>query len=154
LGYRIFLNPEILDLPALKQLKETPIKKITTEEKDILISFMKDKKPYLNPELKIGDLALQMDMPKHELSRIINHGFGKNFFDFVNEYRVDTFIALKLNEKREQSNFLELAYQAGFNSKSAFNRAFHKATGLSPSQYFKKNSKFRPTLQNGAKLAS
>ena len=154
LGYRIFLNPEILDLPALKQLEETPVKKITTEEKDALISFMTEKQPYLNPELKIGDLALQMDMPKHELSRIINHGFGKNFFDFVNEYRVDTFIALKLNEKREQSSFLELAYQAGFNSKSAFNRAFQKITGLSPSQYFKKNSKFRPTLQNGAKLAS
>lgn len=154
LGYHIFLNPETLELPPLKEMKETSLKKITKEEMEKLRTIMQEQSPFLNPELKIGDLALQIGLPKHDLSRIINQGFGKNFFDFVNEYRVDTFISLKLDIKNEQSSFLELAYQAGFNSKSAFNRAFQKTTGLSPSQYFKKNSKFRPTLQNGAKLAS
>lgn len=97
---------------------------------------MAREKPYLNPEIKIGELADELDLPKHQLSRLINLGFGKNFFDFVNGYRVREFIRLRQEDGSVSYNTLELAFQSGFNSKSAFNRAFRKEIGKSPRDYF------------------
>ena len=58
-------------------------------------------------------------------------------FDFINGYRIREFIALRQDKRNNHLNILELAYQSGFNSKSAFNRAFRKEMGQSPSMYLK-----------------
>ena len=98
-------------------------------------------KPFLLPEIKIGDLASQLDLPQAELSRRINQGYQKNFFDFINTYRVREFIQLRQQPDYAQRNTLELAFQAGFNSKSAFNPAFARHTGQSPSAYRRSHSR-------------
>ena len=73
--------------------------------------------------------------PNH-LSQIINELEGKNFYEFVNQYRIEEFKRLVSFPKNHQFTLLSLAFECGFNSKSSFNRYFKKSTGQTPSQYF------------------
>lgn len=102
-------------------------------------SSMEHEKPFLNPEISLPELATLVNIPPYQLSRVINEKFGCNFFDFINGYRVNE-IKRKLNDPAfDNLSLLGIAYDCGFNSKSAFNRIFKKMTGLTPSEY-KKNS--------------
>nr|WP_231403018.1 AraC family transcriptional regulator [Hymenobacter guriensis] len=97
---------------------------------------MRHHKPYLNPSLTIHELAGGLQLPPHVLSKVINEGFGQNFFDFVNAYRVEEFKQLMTTPRAQQYTLLALALEVGFNSKSAFNRAFKKQTDQTPREYF------------------
>ena len=100
--------------------------------------FLQTKKIYLDPELSITQLAEKTAIPAGKISLAINRGSGKNFYDFINEYRVKEFIS-RLDEKEsEHLSLLGLAYDCGFRSKSTFNAFFKRHTGTTPSQY-KKN---------------
>jgi len=90
---------------------------------------------YRDPELTLTDLANQLGTNASLLSKVINRSFGMNFNDFINKYRV-----IEVKEKLEDiSNshltIMSLAYDAGFNSKATFNRAFKKHTGENPSKF-------------------
>ncbi|HMQ46472.1 MAG TPA: helix-turn-helix transcriptional regulator [Saprospiraceae bacterium] len=129
LGYQILLRPDILELPPLKiYLAEAEMEKVAT--------YVREQKPYLNPDLKLQDLAEALQMPKNELSKILNHAFGKNFFDYINHWRIQEFIELHKHPRNSHLNISDMAYLSGFNSRTAFNRAFRKATGKTPSAYF------------------
>ena len=71
-------------------------------------------------------------MPVHHLSQTINRCSGQSFFDFINRYRVE--LAQKLLEQRGKS-ITSVAFDAGFNSESAFYRHFKKVAGKTPKQY-------------------
>ena len=143
LAYQVYSHPELLALPRLRAESAEPPVEVPKKLVEQLVRFMEQEKPFLDQEIKIGGLAETLGLPKHELSRVINHGFGKNFFDFINGYRVREFIAQRQDERNEHLNILELAYQSGFNSKSAFNRAFRKEAGQSPSDFLKKSNSIR-----------
>ncbi len=100
--------------------------------------LMDEQGLYKNRELSIGDLASQLKVHPNHLSQVINVKEEKNFYDFVNGYRVEEF--KRLLEKPENKNItlLALAYDCGFNSKSSFNRYFKKTTGQTPSQFYAK----------------
>ena len=100
-----------------------------------LLGLMKQEKPYLNQELTIAELAIQLNLPSHQLSRIIKENTGKNFFVFINDYRLLEFKKLAVNPKNKHISILGLAMEAGFNSKATFNRFFKNATGLTPSEF-------------------
>ncbi|MBL7783434.1 MAG: AraC family transcriptional regulator [Saprospiraceae bacterium] len=137
-AYKLWTTPALLQLPVLQEIKRAPgnVEPIPVAQIEALARYMQDKKPFLDPELSMGDLADALSLPRHQLSRIINQGFGKNFFDFVNTFRIQTFIEMRIADASQQKNTLELAYACGFNSKSAFNRAFLKETGKNPRDYF------------------
>jgi len=100
-----------------------------------ILTYMEADKPYLNGNLTLSEMADQLRLSTHHLSQLINEQTGKNFSDFVNEYRV---AALKQNLQNPAMAHLkieELAFESGFNSKSVFNTAFKKITGVTPSQY-------------------
>lgn len=145
LAFQVYSHPELLELPELREENDELPVVVSPQRIKQLAGFMEMEKPYLDPEIKISALADTLDVPKHELSKVINHGFGKNFFDFINGYRVREFISLQQNERNGHHTILQLAYQAGFNSKSAFNRAFRKEAGQSPSDFLKdpKPGKFK-----------
>ncbi|WP_152560105.1 helix-turn-helix domain-containing protein [Hymenobacter sp. IS2118] len=113
--------PGSLDLPAAQAT---------------VAGYMRQHKPYLNPSLTIHELATGLQLPPHVLSRVINEGFGQNFFDFVNSYRVDEFKQVMAAPQARQYTLLALALEVGFNSKTAFNRAFKKQTDQTPREYF------------------
>ena len=104
-------------------------------------SFMDENEPYLDASLSLHDLARQSKIPSRELSLLINHYLNKHFFDFVNEYRIDKAKQFLTDPEKEDFTVLEILYDVGFNSKSSFNTAFKKHTGITPTQFRKSNLK-------------
>lgn len=103
-------------------------------------NYMDREKPFLDPDLTLPALSSQLTISTHHLSRVINEQFDRNFFDFINEYRVNEVKNKLLNPAYDNFSLLGIAFECGFNSKSAFNRIFKKATGTTPSEYKKSQS--------------
>ncbi len=97
---------------------------------------LKQNKPYTNPKLTLSELAHQINIPPHTLSKAINEHYGKNFFELINTFRIEEFKELIRQPKFHTYTLLALAYEVGFNSKTAFNRAFKKITDKTPKEYF------------------
>lgn len=102
-----------------------------------LTEYMKTAKPYLNPDLSLPQLSAELNIPGHYLSQVINEQYNLNFFDFINKYRVEEFKEKVVQSEFSNFSLLGIAFESGFNSKSAFNRIFKLATGMTPSQYKK-----------------
>jgi AraC-like DNA-binding protein len=108
------------------------------EEVEKLSLFMTENKPYLDPSLTLRNLASSIQMNSRDLSVLINQNLNKHFFDFVNEYRIEEAKNILKDPIKKEFTVLEILYEVGFNSKSSFNTAFKKHTGLTPTQ-FRKN---------------
>ena len=98
---------------------------------------MKTERSYMDADLTLPELATKLQIPSHHLSRVINEKFGLNFFDFINQYRIEEVKAKMANPEFDNLSLLGIAFESGFNTKSAFNRVFKKMTGLTPSEYKK-----------------
>ncbi len=99
-------------------------------------SYVGRYKPYINPNLTLAELSAKLKLQPHVLSRVINDGFHKNFFDFINYHRIEE-LKRRVNDPHYKNfTLLSLAFEVGFNSKTAFNRAFKKQTQQTPSEYF------------------
>lgn len=130
---------ELITIDEVSDPEEVKKKLISDEElskiKTALENLMESKKPYLDSELSLIMLAEMLSVSTHHLSYVINTGFGKNFFQYVNEFRVEhAKILLKENTKL---SILGIAYESGFNSKTSFNTTFKKLTGQTPSEFKK-----------------
>ena len=101
---------------------------------------MSEKKPYLENELTLAKLAEMLSVPQHHLSQILNEKLNQNFFDFVNNYRIQEAKKLLVSPDGGLLTILAIAEEVGFNSKSAFNNAFKKVTNTTPSEFRKNNS--------------
>lgn len=102
--------------------------------------YMENKKPYLDPDFSITKMSDHLRIPTRYLSQALNEIYKLNFYHFVNSYRIQDAQERLLQEESHQNGntILKIIYDSGFNSKSAFNRAFKKHTGLTPSE-FRKN---------------
>jgi AraC-like DNA-binding protein len=105
-----------------------------------LLALMKEEQPYLDGELTAQQLAARLDISPNHLSQVINQLEGKNFFDFINHYRIEEVKRKMADSKYQHLTLLALALDSGFNSKTSFNTVFKKLTGLTPSQYQKSMS--------------
>jgi len=94
-------------------------------------------KPYLDRELTIYDLSRQLQIPRHILSEIINEHIGKNFYNLVNDYRVNEVKKRLESDEYKHLTILAIAFDSGFNSKSSLNTIFKEKTGSTPSEYLK-----------------
>ncbi len=110
---------------------------------DRLLSHMETKKPYLSNDLTIQQLAQQLDIPRHHLTQVINEELGKNFYTFINEYRIKEVQQRMTDPRYAHLTLLGIAYDSGFNSKSAFNLIFKNLTGQTPTQW--RDSQHRAT---------
>lgn len=107
------------------------------EELVKLRKYMVEKKPFLNPSLTIQDVSNELEIPVRDLSLLINHQIGQHFYDFVNTYRIENAMGILKDDTKNKVTILEILYQVGFNSKSSFNTAFKKHTGITPTIYRK-----------------
>ena len=103
---------------------------------DQLVKFIDSEKPFLETDLNLSKLAEMVDMKPHFLSALINQMSDKNFFDFVNSFRILEFKKQVQDPANHQYTLISIAYSCGFNSKSTFNRAFKNSTGQTPSEYY------------------
>lgn len=100
---------------------------------DKLKDVMETEKPFLNSGFSLPDLAQRLGVSVHGLSQSINEGLGKNFFEMVAQYRVEE--AKQMLKVQRNIKVEEIAEQVGYNSKSSFNTAFKKFTGMTPSEF-------------------
>lgn len=105
-----------------------------------LLNLMNQNKPYLEPKLNLSDLAGELNISVNHLSQVINQHEEKNFFDFVNSYRVEEFKQRVLDPANNNYSILAIALDSGFNSKSSFNQVFKKFVGLTPSQFMEEKN--------------
>jgi len=98
---------------------------------------MVTSKPFLDRELSIYDIADQLNIPRHFLSEVINEHMGKNFYNLVNDYRVEEVKRCLEDPQFKHLTILAIAFDSGFNAKSSFNTIFKEKTGMTPSEYQK-----------------
>ncbi|MEQ9404688.1 MAG: helix-turn-helix transcriptional regulator [Cyclobacteriaceae bacterium] len=102
--------------------------------------LLRTEKVYLNPDLTLPMLAGLIEVRDHNLSLAINHLSGVNFFDYINQYRVQEAQQLLKQPEQKQYTVEYIGTQSGFSSKATFYRAFKKLTGSTPSQFQKEHS--------------
>jgi AraC-like DNA-binding protein len=98
-------------------------------------NYMIHEKPFLNSAYRVMDLANSFQIPVHQCSGLINMYIGKNFNDWVNNYRIEHFIK-SYPLKSQKITIDAIAFESGFMSMTTFYRAFKKETGKMPLQYF------------------
>jgi AraC-like DNA-binding protein len=100
-----------------------------------LLELMENEKVFMRSDLTLQKLANMLSISPHHLSQILNDRINQNFFDFINSYRIEEAKRLLSSQEGELLTILAIAEEVGFNSKSAFNNAFKKNTGLTPTQF-------------------
>jgi AraC-like DNA-binding protein len=144
-GYRqsgIFFNSEGTLLRNSSGKKKYNKSGLSEGERTELISRLNEimllEKPYLENDLNISNLAGMIDTDFHKLSQVINESFSKNFYDYINTYRIEESKRLLRKPDSEKFKIISIAYDSGFSTKSSFYNAFRKNTGLTPGEYVKK----------------
>ena len=138
--FRRQLFPE--DLFGAK--KEASKKKALLDEvaaadyKTKLLQLIETEKPHLKPDLTLRSLADLLNIHSNQLSWLLNDGFGKNFNEFINHYRIEAFKELAKLPDNANLTIMAIAYDCGFNSKTVFNTYFKKETGATPKQFLKR----------------
>ncbi len=132
--------PELSEIQTPEEVKERYSRSGLTEERAEKISrkldaYMETERPYLSPDLTIAELGKRMGVSRHHLTEVISTRHKKNFYVFVNEYRIEAVKQAMQDPKNSDMTLLDLAYAVGFNSKAPFNAAFKRLTGMVPSQY-------------------
>ncbi|MFT3738077.1 MAG: two-component regulator propeller domain-containing protein [Breznakibacter sp.] len=102
---------------------------------DALLGHINQDHAFLNPDLKIGDLADRLDCSVHELSQVINQHLGQSFSEFINHYRIEEVKRRLQSDEYSRFTLLAIAESCGFNSKTSFYRVFKKETGMTPAEY-------------------
>ena len=100
-----------------------------------LIDHMKEEKPFMRSTLTLQELADELSIASHQLSQVINDRLQKNFFDFINSYRVEEVQVRLLAPEAQNLTILAVALDSGFSSKSSFNTIFKKHTQMTPTEY-------------------
>jgi adenylate cyclase len=106
-------------------------------EVERLNGYMEMERPFLNPALSLRSLAEQVEIHPNRLSWLLNQFVGKNFNEFINQARIEHFKKLVIDPANSHISLIGLAYESGFNSKTVFNTAFKKETGMTPREYQK-----------------
>ncbi len=111
---------------------------LSTEDKQNIekkiYQFIEAKKGYLNPDLNMELLAEKIKIPKYQITEVLSTEIGKNFFQFVNYYRVEAVKVMLLDPKNYYS-IEAIGYECGFSSKSTFYTVFKSMTGETPVSY-------------------
>jgi AraC-like DNA-binding protein len=139
---------EVIDIKNIIDENEqinTPKKQIFTPEelgilKEKLTDLMHTQKPFLDSNLSLSKLAQMMQLSTHELSYLVNTGLEDNFSGFINTYRVEESKRILASPQYQHLSMVGIAFEAGFNSKTAFNTSFKKVVNMSPTEFQKLKS--------------
>ncbi len=140
IAYSLLQNPnqfyleEITEKYSSSKLKKSDISRL----KQQLELLMLEQRPYLNSKLTRKDIANMTKISEPDISRILNEGFGYNFFEWVNYYRIKDFMDRIESNLNSNLTLYGVAQESGFGSKSTFYKAFRDITGKTPTEYFGK----------------
>lgn len=132
---------------AIRPESEEKYKKSSLETGQLTLIFEKvkqvllDQQLYLKNDLTLTHLSAAVGIPRHQLSQAINSCYSGNFFDLINDYRVEAFKQFASMPDKKHLSLLGIAQEAGFNSKASFYSVFKKKTGMTPAEYLETQSK-------------
>lgn len=118
---------------ARSRIEETTASDISRK----LVDYMQQDKPFLNPDLKLQDVAKAVGCSSVELSQVLNIHLNTNYTDFMNQYRVEEFIARVQDKSASKFTLATLSEQSGFSSRTSFFRSFKKLKGKTPAEYIR-----------------
>ncbi|HCD9235761.1 helix-turn-helix domain-containing protein [Elizabethkingia anophelis] len=98
---------------------------------------MEHEKLYKDPELNLNQVAVLLNVHPNILSQTINSVENKNFYDYINQHRIEEFKRIVILPENQKFTILSLAFESGFNSKTSFNRNFKKYMDCSPREFIK-----------------
>ncbi len=107
------------------------------ELKESLLNLLKGDKMYKENNISLDVLSEKLGTTRHNLSQVINENFEINFSELINEYRISEAMEIMKNDRFNNLNIIQVAYEVGFNNKVTFNKAFKKHLSQTPSQYIK-----------------
>ena len=96
---------------------------------------METEKPFLDSSLSLAEMTEKLHLPGHIISEVLNGLLNQNFYDYINNYRIEEFKKLAYLKTNTNETNLNLAFKSGFNSKTTFNTAFKKFTKQTPSKF-------------------
>lgn len=146
ISFTLFQHPEIFRKPLIeseKKRKGSKYAKSNLSEADKeailerLVHLMEKEKIYRDNLISLSQLAKTMATSSHNISQVLNERLQKNFFGLLAHYRVAEARQILANPQQKHLTIEEIAEKVGYNSKSAFNNAFKKLTGETPSNYRK-----------------
>ena len=148
LNQRVIYSVDNDQLPEVIEAITTPDKqyaRLTDDQVQLLQNkvhqLVMDKELFLDPLLNLPSLAEKVGVSTHELSFVLNQGFGKNFYQYINELRVAEAKRLLVHPDFRNKDMTGIAIYAGFNSRTTFYAAFKKITGITPKAYLSSQSK-------------
>lgn len=160
LSYKALTQPVLFGI-VKEQIQPTAIapeekyKKSSLETEQLASMFEKVKQVlhhqqlYLKNDLTLTQLSAAVGIPRHQLSQAINSCYTGNFFDLINDYRVEAFKQFASQPDKKHLSLLGIAQEAGFNSKASFYSVFKKKTGMTPAEYLENQSKAAWISPNG-----
>ncbi|MBD0405288.1 helix-turn-helix domain-containing protein [Flammeovirga sp. EKP202] len=137
--YHALLKPVELKSSYRKEDVPSNDKELTVFMEQVSVLFEKEQL-YTKQDLTLNEVSTIMSIPSHKLTKLIQQSYKKNFSELVNDYRVKAFTQKVMMGEAEKSTLLSIAYEVGFHSKSTFNRAFKKSTGMTPKEFMNKSS--------------
>lgn len=141
LAYQLLKNAKSFFPTANPPVAKAPPAGMAGELAGKLDGLMRAEKPFKDGELSLAGLAERLSVSPHQLSETLNQAIGKNFNEYVNDFRVEEAKALLVHPAYRHYSILAVAYEAGFPSKSVFYKVFKDKTGHSPSAYIKQQRK-------------
>jgi len=147
ISYKAFHEPDVFLVakPALQPASLGELRRkyeksaISEEDGELLLERLdrtvRSKRPYADPDLTLPKLAALLPASPHHLSQLLNQRLGTSFYDYVNRLRVEDVKRCLADPRCSEHSVLDIAFECGFNSKSAFNRIFKQHTSLSPTQF-------------------
>lgn len=149
IAYYLLIHPDALSevslalqsvsskLEAGKETNEEKSDLLFQEFERKIIHLLGHEKLYSNPDITLSDLAERVGLPPYLTSKILNQKLNSNFYSFINKYRLQQVKDELL--RNSGKSIIEIAYDAGFNSKTTFYESFKKDTGVSPSEFIRLN---------------
>jgi len=105
------------------------------EEVAKLKKYFQEEEPFLDSELSVYTVSEKLALSRHSLTEVLNTGTGRNFYQFVNDYRIERVKQKLVDPGFRKYSIDAIGFECGFKSKSTFYDVFKKYTGLTPSQF-------------------
>ena len=146
ISFLLYLLPTIVTEPLLIRLDKDQIKE-KYQNSGLTIAMASalrlqlfnsmEEKVFLDPTLSLETLAKKLNTDRYSLSQVINQEFHKNFYEFINDYRINECLAYIDENPHQIDSITDIIYASGFNNKVSFYNAFKKRKNITPAQYIK-----------------
>ncbi len=141
MGIEGFRHLEMIDYRIPSDKKTSSYDHISNdailEYKNQMEELMGVERLYLDERLELRDIADKISVEPNLISHVLNKHIGKNFYEYVNAFRVEEVRRKMADSCYAHLTILGIALESGFNSKTSFNRIFKQLTGMTPTEYQK-----------------